>query len=53
MDAQRKADSIALARCRIGYASYFDVINADRDLFTAEVSLSAAHLNTMLSLVQL
>jgi len=53
VDAQRKADSIALARYRIGYASYFDVINADRDLFTAELSLSAAHLNTVLSLVQL
>lgn len=53
VDAQRKADSIALGRYRIGYASYFDVINADRDLFTAELSLSAAHLNTVLSLVQL
>jgi multidrug efflux system outer membrane protein len=53
VDAQRKADSIALGRYRIGYASYFDVINADRDLFTAELSLSAAHLNTELSLVQL
>jgi len=29
------------------------VINADRDLFTAELSLSGAHLNTLLSLVQL
>jgi hypothetical protein len=53
VDAQRGADSIALARYRIGYSSYFDVINADRDLFTAELSLSAAHLNTVLSLVQL
>ena len=53
VDAQRKADGIALARYRIGYASYFDVINADRDLFTAELALSAAHLNTELSLVQL
>jgi outer membrane protein, multidrug efflux system len=53
VDAQRKADSIALGRYRIGYASYFDVINADRDLFTAELALSTAHLNTELSLVQL
>jgi outer membrane protein, multidrug efflux system len=53
VDAQRKANTIALARYRVGYSSYFDVINADRDLFTAELSLSAAHLNTMLSLVQL
>jgi len=53
VDAQRKADTIALARYRVGYASYFDVIDADRDLFTAELTLSAAHLNTMLSVVQL
>ena len=53
VDAQRKANTIALARYRVGSASYFDVINADRDLFTAELSLSAAHLNTLLSLVQL
>jgi outer membrane protein, multidrug efflux system len=53
VDAQRKADTIALARYRVGRSSYFDVINADRDLFAAELSLSAAHLNTLLSLVQL
>jgi len=53
VDAQRKANTIALARYRVGYSSYFDVINADRDLFGAELSLSAAHLNTLLSVVQL
>jgi multidrug efflux system outer membrane protein len=53
VEALRRADNIALARYRVGYASYFDVINADRDLFTAELSLSAAHLNTLLSVVQL
>jgi len=53
VDAQRRANTIALARYRVGSASYFDVINADRDLFTAELSLSGAHLNTLLSLVQL
>jgi outer membrane protein, multidrug efflux system len=53
VDAQRKADNIALARYRVGYSSYFDVIDADRDLFTAELTLSAAHLNTLLSVVQL
>jgi len=53
VDAQRKANTIALARYRVGYSSYFDVINADRDLFTAELSLSGAHLSTLLSLVQL
>ena len=49
VDAQRKADTIALARYRVGYSSYFNVIDADRDLFNAELSLSAAHLNTLLS----
>jgi multidrug efflux system outer membrane protein len=51
--AQRTAESIALARYRVGYASYFDVIDSDRDLFSAELSLSAAHLNTLLAGVQL
>lgn len=53
VDAQRRADTIALARYRVGDASYFDVINADRDLFTAELTLSSANLNTQLSVVQL
>jgi multidrug efflux system outer membrane protein len=53
VDAQRRANTIALARYRVGYASYFNVIDADRDLFTAELSLSAARLNTQLSMVQL
>lgn len=53
VDAQRRANTIALARYRVGYASYFNVIDADRDLFAAELSLSAARLNAMLSAVQL
>lgn len=53
VDAQRKANTIALARYRVGYSSYFNVIDADRDLFTAELALSAAHLNNLLSAVQL
>lgn len=51
--AQRTANTIALARYRVGYASYFNVIDSDRDLFSAELSLSAARLNTLLSVVQL
>jgi outer membrane protein, multidrug efflux system len=51
--AQRTADDIALARYRVGYASYFNVIDSDRDLFSAELSLSGARLNTQLSVVQL
>ena len=53
VDAQRRANTIALARYRVGYASYFNVIDADRDLFTAELSLSEARLSTQLSVVQL
>lgn len=53
VDAQRRATTIALARYRVGSASYFDVINADRDLFAAELTLSTANLNTLLSVVQL
>lgn len=53
VDAQRRANTIALARYRVGYASYFNVIDADRDLFAAELSLSAARLSTLLSVVQL
>lgn len=53
VEAERRADAIALARYRWGSASYFDVINADHDLFTAELSLSSANVNTLLSVVQL
>jgi multidrug efflux system outer membrane protein len=53
VDAQRRANTIALARYRVGYASYFNVIDADSDLFNAELTLSAARLNTLLSVVQL
>jgi multidrug efflux system outer membrane protein len=53
VDAERTANTIALARYRVGYSSYFNVIDADRDLFTAELALSGAHLNTLLANVQL
>ena len=52
-EALRRAHEIALARYRIGFSSYFDVINAARDLFTAELSLSGARRNTRLAAVQL
>ncbi len=51
--ALRRADEIALARYRIGFSSYFDVINAERDLFGAELALSAAKRNTRIASVQL
>lgn len=53
VDAQRKANDIALARYRIGFSSYFDVVNADRDLFNAELQLSSASRNSLLAVVQL
>ncbi|MGQ0620354.1 MAG: efflux transporter outer membrane subunit [Panacagrimonas sp.] len=51
--AQQRAEEIASARYRIGYSSYFDVINADRDLFTAKLTRSSARLNARLATVQL
>ncbi len=53
VDALQRAEQIALARYRVGYASYFDVINADRDLFAAELALTQAHANSLTALVQL
>jgi len=53
VEALKRAAGIALARYRVGYASYFDVINADRDLFTAELALSEAYANSLTTLVQL
>jgi outer membrane protein, multidrug efflux system len=53
VDALRRARAIALARYRIGYASYFDVIQADRDLFTAQLALAQAYANNLSALVRL
>ena len=38
---------------RMGYVSYFDVIQADRDLFVAELALAQAYANNMSALVHL
>jgi multidrug efflux system outer membrane protein len=38
VDAERMANTIALARYRVGYSSYFNVIDADRDLFSVRNS---------------
>jgi multidrug efflux system outer membrane protein len=51
--ALRHAREIAMARYRIGYASYFDVIQADRASFTAELALAQAHSNNLSALVHL
>ena len=53
VEALQRAAQIALARYRVGYASYFDVINADRDLYAAELSLNQAQANGLTALVQL
>ena len=53
VEALQRAAQIALARYRVGYASYFDVINADRDLFSAELALNQAHANSLTALAQL
>lgn len=53
VDALRNASQIALMRYKVGYSSYFDVINADRDLFGAELALSNAWLNSLTSTVRL
>ena len=53
VDALRRARAIALARYRIGYASYFDVIQADRDLFASELALAQAYGNNLSALVHL
>ena len=53
VDALRRAREIALARYRIGYASYFDVITADSQLFTAELLLAQVYANHLGALVHL
>ncbi len=53
VDALRRAREIALARYRIGNASYFDVIQADRDLFAAQLALAQAYADNLSALVQL
>jgi multidrug efflux system outer membrane protein len=53
VEALRRAQAIALARYKIGYASYFDVIEAERDLFTAELALAQAYANNLSALVHL
>lgn len=53
VNALRRAREIAVARYKIGYASYFDVIQADRDLFTAELALAQAYENNLSAFVHL
>jgi multidrug efflux system outer membrane protein len=51
--ALRSAGERVLKRYNIGFSSYFEVIDADTALFTAELQLAQAYQNTLISLVQL
>lgn len=53
VDALQRAEDIAQARYRAGYSSYFDVINADRDLFAAKQARAQAWLGAQLAIVDL
>jgi multidrug efflux system outer membrane protein len=53
VDALRRARAIAMGRYRMGYASYFDVIQADRALFAVELALAQAYANNLSALVHL
>ncbi|HEY3348112.1 MAG TPA: TolC family protein, partial [Nitrospirota bacterium] len=51
--ALQAAERRVLKRYEAGYSSYFEVIDADRDLYTAELLQVQSQRNTLLSLVQL
>jgi multidrug efflux system outer membrane protein len=51
--ALRAAREQVLKRYAIGFSSYFEVIDAERTLFDAELQRVQAYLNTLTSLVQL
>ena len=53
VDALQRASTIARERYEVGTASYVDVVNADRDLFSAELALATARRDTLLATVQL
>lgn len=51
--ALEAASRRVLRRYEIGFSSYFEVVDADRDLFNAELLLVQADRNTRVALVQL
>jgi multidrug efflux system outer membrane protein len=53
VEALQRASTIARSRYEVGAASYVDVVNADRDLFGAELALAAARRDSLLTTVQL
>lgn len=52
VDNLRKATDLARLRYENGYASYLDVLDAERSLFDAEVQLSNVRTNHLSSIVQ-
>jgi multidrug efflux system outer membrane protein len=53
VQALRDADRRVHKRYDVGYSSYFEVVDADRDLLNGELQLVQAYRNTQVSLVQL
>lgn len=53
VNALRQASFRVLRRYEIGYSSYFEVIDADSNLFAAELQLVQGYRNSLVSLVQL
>ena len=49
----REASRRVLKRYEVSYSSSFEVVDADRDLFNAELQLAQAYRDTRVSLVQL
>jgi multidrug efflux system outer membrane protein len=53
VEALRDANRRVLKRYAAGYSSYFEVIDSDSALFTAELQLAQAYQNSLVSFVQL
>jgi multidrug efflux system outer membrane protein len=51
--ALRGASERVLKRYQVGYSSYFEVIDADQSLFTAELQRIQAYRNSLTAVVQL
>ena len=53
VQALREASRRVHRRYEVGYSSYFEVVDADRDLYAAELQLIQAYRNSMVATVQL
>ena len=52
VQALRDASARVLRRYEVGYSSYFEVIDADSSLFTAELQMVQAYRNNLVAVVQ-